>query len=63
MDPLLWILLWIRRNRQALPATLEELADLVRGIVQEELGVQEDRSMDRSGLRAVPKAEKDRKKP
>lgn len=53
----------IRRNRQALPATLEELADLVRGIVQEELGVQEDRSMGRSGLRAVPKAEKDRKKP
>lgn len=53
----------IRRNRQALPSTREELADLVRGIVQEELGVQKDRSEGRSGLRAVPKAEKDRKKP
>jgi hypothetical protein len=53
----------IRRNRQALPSTREDLADLVRGIVQKELGAQEDRPKGRSGLRVVAKSEKDRKQP
>lgn len=53
----------IRRNRQALPSTREELADLVRGIVQEELGAREDRPKGRSGLRVIATPEKDRKQP
>jgi hypothetical protein len=53
----------IRRNRQALPSTREELADLVRGIVQEELGAGDNRPKDRSRLHVVATADKDRKKP
>lgn len=43
----------IRRNWQALSSTREDMADLVRGIVQEELGAWEDRPKGRSGLRVL----------
>jgi transcriptional regulator with XRE-family HTH domain len=53
----------IRRTRQALPSTREDLAALVREIVQEELGARENSPQSRSGLRAVATPEKGRKKP